>query len=280
MVIAWTYLLHAYYRANGIDYKYYEIVNNRKHYKRNPDGSIRHWELHTCLEQVTCPIDNEAKKNLQFLIGLRNEIEHRMSSDLDNYLSGRYQACVINFNGYIKQLFGTEYSLDSFITYSLQLIGITEEQLQKPKEPDLPPNLLSYIAKFDTTLTEQELSHPHFSYKLLFTRKVVNRSGQADRVVEFIPPNTEIANAMNKEFALIKEVEKPKFRATDVVNEVNKAGFSKFSVTKEHIRMWQAEDAKNPGKGFGTSVAGYWYWYESWVKRCIDLCQAAGDEYK
>jgi hypothetical protein len=280
MVIAWTYLLHAHYRTSHIDYRYYEKVNNRKHYIRTQDGSIRHWELRKCLEHEACPVDNETKKNLQFLMGLRDEIEHRMSPVLDNYLSGRYQACVINFSDYIKKLFGSQYSLDSFVTYSIQLIGITEEQLQKPKEPELPPNLLSYIARFEGKMTEEELNHPHFSYKLVFTRKVVNRPGQADRVVEFIPPNTELANAMNKEYALIKEVEKPKYRATDVVNEVKKAGFSKFSVTKEHIRMWQAQDAKNPGKGYGTSIAGYWYWYEPWIKRCVELCQAAGDTYK
>ena len=34
------------------------------------------------------------------------------------------------------------------------------------------------------------------------------------------------------------------------------------------------------GKGYGTNVEGSWFWYESWVKRCIQLCEAAGDKYK
>jgi len=51
-------------------------------------------------------------------------------------------------------------------------------------------------------------------------------------------------------------------------------------VSPEHVKMWQSEDAKNPGKGYGTKVAGVWYWYESWLKKCLELCEAAGDKYK
>ena len=44
--------------------------------------------------------------------------------------------------------------------------------------------------------------------------------------------------------------------------------------------MWKSQDAKNPGKGYGVEVAGYWYWYENWLKKCIELCGLAGDKYR
>ena len=44
--------------------------------------------------------------------------------------------------------------------------------------------------------------------------------------------------------------------------------------------MWRAEDGKNPAKGFGVEVQGAWYWYQSWVNRCIELCEAAGKKYR
>ncbi|MBI4268098.1 MAG: DUF3644 domain-containing protein [Chloroflexi bacterium] len=280
VIIAWTYLLHAYYRSKQIDYRYYDKKGARKQYIRNSDGAIRHWELRRCLEHQTCPIDNETRKNLFFLIGLRDEIEHRMAPALDNYSSGRYQACVINYNDYIKRLFGEKYGIDSLLTYSIQLMGITEEQIAKPKDVELPPNLLAYIAKFDSNLTDQELNSPRFSYGLLFTRKLVNRPGQADKVVEFVPASSEIAKLLNKETVYVKGVEPPKYRPKDVVLEVQKAGFSRFRVNPEHLQMWRAEDAKNPAKGYGTPVAGAWFWYDRWIKRCIELCQAAGEKYK
>ena len=70
-----------------------------------------------------------------------------------------------------------------------------------------------------------------------------------------------------------KDVERPKFRASDVAEEVRKAGFHKFRVQREHLDMWKVEDAKNPGKGYGVDVQGVWYWYQSWIDRCIDLCE-------
>ena len=38
--------------------------------------------------------------------------------------------------------------------------------------------------------------------------------------------------------------------------------------------------AAQPGKGYGIEIQGAWYWYRSWVDRCIDLCQQAGGKYK
>src|SRR3990172_776434 len=102
-------------------------------------------------------------------------------------------------------------------------------------------------------------------YRLIFKKKTVNRPGQADKVIEFIDPNSELAKTIDKEYWVKKEVERPKYLATQVVEEVKKAGFSKFRRQPKHLRMWKAEDAKNPARGYGTLVAGTWYWYESWV---------------
>ena len=114
----------------------------------------------------------------------------------------------------------------------------------------------------------------------MFTRKLVNRSGQADKVIEFIDPNSELAKTISKDYWYKKEVERPKYRAKDVVAKVKEAGFGKFRIMPEHLDMWRAEDAKNTAKGYGVNVAGTWYWYESWIKRCIELCEAAGYKYR
>lgn len=108
----------------------------------------------------------------------------------------------------------------------------------------------------------------------------MNRAGQADRVIEFLDPTSGAAKAINKEFWVKKEVERPKFRASDVVQQVQAEGFTKFRVQREHLDMWKAEDAKADGKGYGVSIAGVWYWYQSWTDRCIELCKTAGDTYK
>ena len=75
-------------------------------------------------------------------------------------------------------------------------------------------------------------------------------------------------------------MERKKYRAKDVVAEVQNAGFTKFRRQPEHLDMWKAEDAKNPAKGYGVEVAGTWYWYQLWVDRCLELCAMCGEKYR
>jgi hypothetical protein len=203
-----------------------------------------------------------------------------MTRELDNFLSGRYQACAINYNDYLKLIFGKRYGIDEQLTYSIQFVRLSEEQVGGAKpEAVIPERLRTYIADFDAGLSHDEYNSERYSFRLLFKRKLVNRPGQADKVIEFIDPKSDLAKAIDKEYWVKKEVEKPKFRAKDVVSEVKKAGFKQFRVFQEHVEMWKAEDAKNPAKGYGVDVQGSWFWYQSWIDRCIELCKGAGDKY-
>ena len=43
-----------------------------------------------------------------------------MTSKIDDYLSARFQSCCLNFNHYIKKLFGEKYGIDKHLSVSLQ----------------------------------------------------------------------------------------------------------------------------------------------------------------
>jgi hypothetical protein len=280
MIISWTYLLHSYYRSKSIDYRYFEQKEKRKRYDKTKRGSYKYWELERCLNDSKCPIDKDATNNLKFLIGLRHEIEHQMTLSLDEYISGRFQACILNFNKYLCSLFGKQHSLENFLSYSLQFIELSEEQIQGIKpECDIPKNLKAYIAEFDKGLTEEEYNNPSYSFRLLFSRKLVNRPGQADKVIEFIDPKSELAKTIDKEYWVKREVERKKYLPGNVVQLCKAAGFRKFRI-KEHTDYWKQEDAKNPVKGFGTQVENTWYWYQTWVDKCIEFCLSEGEKYK
>ncbi len=281
MVISWTYLLHAYYRSKGIEYRYFQQHGKRRFFDKTKKGAYKYWELERCLNDKESPVDNDAANNLRFLIGLRHEIEHQMTMGLDDYLSGRYQACIMNYNTLLKSLFGKRQSLDKYLSYSLQFLELSEEQINGPKpEVDIPNRIKAYIAEFDGVLTHEEYNNPNYSYRLLFKRKMVNRPGQADKVIEFIDPKSDLAKEIDKEYWVKKEVERKKYRPSDIAKAIREAGFSKFRVSPEHVKIWQSEDAKNLGKNYGTQVAGVWYWYESWLEKCLELCEDAGDKYK
>jgi hypothetical protein len=132
MVIAWTYLLHAHYRRKGVEYRYFTMEGRKRKFGRTKHGAYKYWELERCLDEKSSPIDKDTANNLRFLVGLRHEIEHQMTRSLDNFLSGRYQACALNYNECVKKLFGRRYGLDSHLTYSIQFVELSEDQLAGP----------------------------------------------------------------------------------------------------------------------------------------------------
>ena len=265
-IIAWTYLLHSHYRSKKIDYRHFTKTGNRKKFVRNFDGSIRHWSLTTCISEQKCPLDDDTKNNLLFLIGLRNQVEHKKADGLDSYLSARYQACALNFNYYLKKLHGEKYNLDRNLALSLQFseLDYSQADIIRDKEDLIPSEVISYIANFDNNLSDTEVEHDRFAYRLLFTKVLAKRKGQADRVIEFIDPKSRMAENISKEYHLKVETEKPKLSATQVIEKVQKMGFKDFRM-HQHTLFWKKHDGKNTDKGFGTKVVKLWYWYENWV---------------
>jgi hypothetical protein len=278
-IISWTYLMHAYYRGMEIDYRYYAMNGKKKNFDKTKRGAYKYWELERCLDDAACPIDNVTKDNLKFLIGLRHEIEHQMTSRIDDYLSARFQACCLNFNHYTKQLFGPDMGIDRFLSFSLQFSSISEPHIKQLQlYSDLPENISSYITNFDDAITDEEFNDPRYSYRVLYIPKTVNRKGQADKVIEFIPANSPEAEGLNKEYRLIKEKEKPKFAAGEIVLRTQKQGFTKFNM-HHFVKLWQNLDGKNPVKGYGVLVSKTWYWYESWIEQVEKHCKQHKDEY-
>lgn len=280
MIISWTYLLHAYYRSKSIDYRYYKQSGTRKRFDRTNKGAYKYWELERCLNDKDSPLDKDTSNNLRFLIGLRHEIEHQMTTRIDDLLSSRFQACCLNFNHYIKLLFGEENGIDKHLSFSLQFSTINDEQKDMLADhPELPANIQSYVVGFDQSLSDDEFNSPRYAYRILFVPKTANRKGQADKVIEFVKSGTPLAKKVNVEYAVIKETEKPKFLPSQIVGIMRDEGFPKFKM-HHHTELKKNEDAQDPAKGFGCMVAGkYWHYYESWVEKVRDHCQANRHKY-
>jgi hypothetical protein len=281
MIIAWTYMLHAFFRSYGIEYRYYKLSKNKKRkvYDKTKNGAYKYWELESCLNSHNSPVDKDTTNNLKFLIGLRHEIEHQMTTIIDNILSAKFQSCALNYNEYIKKLFGAEYSIEENLTFSLQLSTITDVQKDILMEyKDLPTNIQAYVVSYESQLTEEEYNNPRFAYRVIFTPKLVNHKGQADKVVEFIKPDTELAKGIRKQYYVLKESEKKKYLPMQIVEELQKE-YPKFN--RHHfIKFWQSKDAKNPKYKYGTMVANkYWHWYENWVEEVRLHCEKNKHNY-
>lgn len=280
MNIAWTYLLHAHYRKQGIEYRYYEQRNRRRLFDKTKSGAHKHWELERCLNDKDSPIDRDSANNLRFLIGIRHEIEHQMTTRLDNALSAKFQACCLNYNDYVKKLFGEEFGIDKHLSFSLQFSSISQEQAEALPSPDkTPPHVKAFVQGFEGSLTDAEFNSPKFAYRVLFVAKTANRKGQADQVIEFVKAGSPLADDVNKAYTIIKETERPKLLPSEVVARMRKDCFPRFSISR-HTDLWKSLDAKNPAKGYGAQVAKTWYWYENWLEEVRKHCRDKAATYQ
>lgn len=262
-VIAWTYLLHAYYKREGIDYRYKKggIV------QKTPTGADKYWELGKCLVHARCPLDRGAVNNLKFLTDIRHEIEHRSTNRIDDALSAKLQACCINFNETIKTAFGREFALEKRLPIALQFVTFDGGQRSALIGADLPQHVATAMDNFHGALSEEEQKDPKFRYRVAFVPKLSGKAAKGDLAIEFVKPGSPEAEAVER--VLLKEVERPKYRPSEIVAKVKAGGYPAFSM-HDHSMIARQLSARDPAKGFGVTIAGTWYWYEHWYEKVLE----------
>lgn len=277
-IIAWTYLLHTWFKREGIDYRHTTNQNGQKTVSKTPNGADKYWELSQCLKHARCPVERGAKDNLSFLLDLRHEIEHRSTSRIDDAVSAKLQACCINFNDAIKTLFGAQYALERRLPIALQFVTFSPDQRAILKKASgLPRHVETMMDTFEQQLTPEQQADPRFAFRVFMVHKTANRAPGADLAVELVPPGSEIAEKFN---VMLKEVEKKKYLPNEIVALMKAEGWDRFTMDS-HTKLWKKLDAKNPAKGFGAVAVGkQWSWYEAWLVRVREECQQHPEVYR
>ena len=276
-VIAWTYLLHAWFKREGIDYRHTRNQNGQPVVVQTPSGADKFWELSKCLSHARCPIEQGAKDNLAFLLDLRHEIEHRSTNRIDDAVSAKLQACCINFNDAIKGLFGVQYALERRLPIALQFVTFSPDQRALLKKAgSLPRHVETMMDAFENKLTPEQQADPRFAFRVFMVHKTANRAPGADLAVELIPPGSDISEKFHM---ALKEVEKRKFLPTEIVGTMQGEGWVRFTMDS-HTKLWKRLGAKDPAKSYGAVVVGtQWCWYETWLNRVREECQQHPERY-
>lgn len=279
-VISWTYLLHAYYKSIKVDYRYFRTKGKRKVYEKTKYGAYKLWELETCIKNNKCPLDKNTVANLEFIIGLRHEVEHQMTNRIDEYLSAKLQACALNYDYYICKLFGDKYNLSNELSLAIQFSPLTQSQQEILKDnPHITSNVANFVVDFENVLSDEILSNSRYAYRVLFVPINAKRKGQADQVIEFIDSNSPLADSIERKYAVLKETEKRKYLPSEIVKLMKSEGYDLFSITR-HTELWQTRNAKDPRFGYGVLIAKTWYWYETWVNEVRQHCMSNASIYK
>lgn len=271
VIIAWTYLLHAWFRREGVDYCYPGQTTK--------EGAEKYWELGHCLKQPKCPVKGGAARNLQFLIEIRHEIEHRSTNRIDDALGAKLQSCALNFNDLLKKEFGAQYGLEKRLPLALQFVAFGAEQRAALKKASgLPKHVEAAIDAFEHGLSDDEVKDPAYRISYGFVPMVAKKPGAADTAVHIVTGGSDEAGEISK--IILKEVNKDRYPPNKVVEKIQAAGFPKFRM-HDHTQLWKQFDAKKPGKGFGcVGDYGNWVWFDRWIDQVRQHCEVEGEKFR
>ncbi|MEO0462874.1 MAG: DUF3644 domain-containing protein [Pseudomonadota bacterium] len=260
-VIAWTYVLHTFYKREGITPIYLDtngefVLYDGKHPK--------FWELSHCVKHKDCPLSEGAVRNLKYIIEVRNEVEHRSSENIDEDVQSKLQATALNFVGFCKKHFGDEYDFSADLAFTIQLNKLT---LQSPNtlkgNAPVSKSVAAVNALFDEQLTAAEYNDPEYAFRVYVVPKSVNNPSKADQAVTYAAAGSKVELA-------IKNVERPKFLMKDVIPQVRKRGFPHFTRTR-FIELFNEFDLKNQGKGLAIQLGNSWFWYQEGIDKLVEL---------
>lgn len=251
-VTAWTYLTHAWFMKEEV--AFHHVKDDAQPVLI--DGRPKLWELSKCIEQEEIDLCQPIKSNLKYLVYIRNAISHEGSSHLQRFLEPKFQACAINFNTKMCEWFGSEFDISDSLSIALSFANIDIRQNNEAVDA----NNLPSIIKTANLVVEKDLSTGDFnsskySYRVHIVPRLVNNRNKADQLIHYSAADSKIGMA-------VKEVERTKYRPSDIVNFAKSQGHTLNMTT--FVNFWKTLDPKRqPGKGYGVQISGQWYWYQN-----------------
>lgn len=259
MIIAWTALFHAIFYRRGRRPWYRKKTSGTGKGVRylKIDDEPKHWELAECLNQYYTANNPPERKNLEFLIGLRNKIEHRYLPELDGSLYGECQASLLNLEDLLVQEFGQRYALAESLAVSLQFTQVVPAEKKRAAQAmarGSAKTVTEYVEKFRGRLSSTVLNSMKYSYSVFLVPRVANRKSAADAAIEFVKvdeASQEELERLERLNVLIREKHIPianldLYKPSQVVDELETRLPFRITLTT-HTAAWKHYQARPAG---------------------------------
>lgn len=251
IIISWTAFFHAIFFRRHKNPWYRRRDSNR--YVKI-DGEPKHWDLSECLKQYFKGQHPPERRNLEFIIGLRNKIEHRHLPNLEPSLFGECQASLINLEDLLVEEFGSNYGLSDKLSISLQFSRLNTAEKRKATKRMLTGEtkaVAQYIEKFRGKLDSEIIDDQRYAFNVFLVPKVANRKSASDVAVEFVQAkdlSEEELDRLQKLNVLIREKQIPianldYYRPNEVVQKLQEK--VPYKVTMQtHTDAWKFFDVR------------------------------------
>ncbi|MCY4239257.1 MAG: DUF3644 domain-containing protein [Rhodospirillaceae bacterium] len=159
--IAWTYLLHEFYFRKCV-----KIVQD--------DG--RSLLLSRMIGKRDCPLSEGMRNNLRGLKIIRDDVEHKILGRADAKWRGLFQACCLNFDKALCDLFGDELTLANELAFALQFTRMDIEQLSTLNKYEIPNHIEALDARLEEGLSAEQLANLEYQFRVIYTMDAASKS--------------------------------------------------------------------------------------------------------
>ena len=176
--IAWTYLLHEYFTRQGVN------IIQKDGYSLLLSQMIKRREF---------PLSPAIKENIDTIIKIRDAVEHKLLGRSDQNFFPKFQACCLNFDKSIRELFGEKLSLTNEFSLALQFSKLDFDQIVTLEKYDIPEHIKALDARLNESISEELLSNLEYQFNVVFTFQSASKS-RANIV--FIKPDSSEAKEL------------------------------------------------------------------------------------
>lgn len=227
--VAWTYLMHEYYETK-------KGVSMTK-----PDGFTL--ALSDLIDRPDCPLSDGTKQNLKAIKVLRDEVEHHLLGKGDQKWLGYFQACCLNFDKAIRELFGDKLSLATDLAFALQFSRLNMGQATTLSKFEVPPHIEALDAKLTNGLNAAQIADLEFQFRVVYT---LEPSSKTHAHIQFVKPGSEEGKQIHN--VLAQKIAGDEFfphKPTAVAKLVALAAQKAFT-TNDHVKARKLHKIRPP----------------------------------
>ena len=268
IVTAWTYMLQAYCIENRIEIRIRDTSSKRLRYRKSrDDGTYLTVPFPDLVGKCDAILSTGMRNNLLFINGIRRGVHHSVDNSIDGFAAPKIQANILNFNEVLREISKGKIDVASKLPLALQFAEMSFNQASKLITANhLNPELQTFILKFEHELTDEERNDTAYEAHIRFQVENKNR-GKDLYSLSIVEPGDDIPEGVST--VAIKEVEKPKYRPSEVVKMMKDEGYTQFSIPL-HTDLWHSvPGSKNESSGYGKLVSNQWYWYQKWINEQV-----------
>ncbi|WP_258042982.1 DUF3644 domain-containing protein [Sphingomonas sp. NBWT7] len=219
--VAWTYLLHEYYERKKV-----KITGS--------DG--RTLLLSQMIARQDCPLAKGVKDNLRAVKILRDDVEHKILGRADVKWLGIFQACCLNFDKALCELFGANLTLSHDLSFAIQFAKMNIEQLSTLNRYEIPAHIDAVDARLTEGMTDAQIADLDYQFRVVYTLDAVTKSRSH---FQFVQPDSaegkDIRNVLVQHRLADHLYPHKPGNVVSLVNEKTQKGFT----LRNHTQAWR-----------------------------------------